>query len=138
MTIRLTNAQDEVRVNVRRMARFTRGAIRRLRIRSAGRLAITFIDARALRALNKRFLDHDRPTDVLSFRYDREPIIGDILIAPAQARRYAKRHRIPYEQELTRYVAHGLLHWLGHEDRTPAQQRRMRTMEDRLLATCMT
>ena len=143
------------------MSRFTRCAIRRLRVRSLGRLAITFIDLRSMRALNKRFLRHDRPTDVLSFRYDRpatpsqrtlagrlgfrptglpvglhEPVVGEILIAPAQARAYAWQHRIPYGQELTRYIAHGLLHWLGYQDDTLTQQRLMRRKENQILRHC--
>jgi len=118
-------------------------SVRRLRIRHAGVLPVTFVDSRTMRRLNRAFLHHDRLTDVLSFRYAAngtsrrrsEPtsIAGEILVAPAAARAYATRHGIPYRQELARYVVHGLLHWLGHEDRTPAQQRRMRQLEDRLL-----
>jgi len=89
-----------------------------------------------MRALNRRFLDHDRTTDVLSFRYDGEPIVGDIVISPAAAMRYAHRHGLSYTQELSRYVVHGLLHWLGHKDRTADQQRKMRVMENVLLARC--
>ena len=65
-----------------------------------------------------------------------EPIVGEIFIAPALARAYAKSHGIPYEDELSRYVVHGILHWLGHEDRTAVQQRRMRQRENRLLTLC--
>ena len=49
---------------------------------------------------------------------------------------YARRHSVSYEEELSRYVIHGLLHWLGHQDRTAAQRRRMRGTEDRLLRAC--
>jgi len=89
-----------------------------------------------MRAANRKFLRHQGLTDVLSFRYPNEAVAGEILIAPAAARQYAKRHGIPYRQELARYVLHGLLHWLGHEDRTSRQQRRMRALEDKLLAQC--
>ena len=133
MTVLVTNAQEAAPVNVGDITRFARRAIRRLRIRSRGTLTVTFIDSRQMRRLNKRFMRHNRVTDVLSFRYDGEPVIGEVLIAPSQARAYARRHSIPYHQELSRYVVHGLLHWLGHEDRTATQQRKMRAMEDRLL-----
>jgi len=130
------------------MARLARRALRRLHVRSQGALEITFIDARRMRVLNKRFMRHDYTTDVLSFRYDARNgrptphrmsgrgghVVGEILIAPAQARSYAKTHRIPYEQELSRYVVHGVLHWTGREDRTAKQRRTMRALEDRLLA----
>ena len=133
MVVIVRNEQRDTPVNVARMARLARGAVSRLRIRARGTLAITFIDARRMRALNRRFLRHDRTTDVLSFRYDGEPIVGDIVISPSAAGRYARRHGLSYTEELSRYVVHGLLHWLGHEDRTAAQQRNMRAMEDRLL-----
>lgn len=136
MRVCVTNAQDRVSVNVSRMSRLARAAMRALHINGAGELAITFIDARRMRALNKRFLRHDRPTDVLSFRYHDEVVAGDILIDPTQARAYAARHRLGYEQELSRYVIHGLLHWMGHDDHSSVQQRAMRTMEDRVLARC--
>ena len=90
-----------------------------------------------MREANRRFLRHHGLTDVLSFRYDGEQVAGEILIDPGMARRYARNHAVPYRQELSRYVVHGLLHWLGHEDRTPAQQRRMRAMEDALLMGCL-
>ena len=136
MVVKVRNAQDEAHVRTTHIAKLARCAIRELRIRTTGTLAITCISARRLQRLNKQFLRHDRPTDVLSFRYDKEPIIGDIIIAPRQARAYAKAHGRSYEEELGRYVIHGILHWLGHEDRTVTQQRKMRNMEDDLLAQC--
>ena len=137
MKVSVTNAQREAPVNTIRMGKLARCAMQHLRIRASGTIAITFIGARQMRALNKRFMHHDRATDVLSFRYDGEPIHGEILIAPRQAKAYAKQEGIAYEHELSRYVVHGLLHWLGHEDRTLAQQRKMRAMEDALLVRCM-
>ena len=134
--ISISNIQRAHSVDLKRMERVARCAIRRLRIRTNGTLAISFLDGHRMRALNRRFCGRDRSTDVLSFRYDGEPIVGEILIAPSQARAYSKEHHMSYEHELSRYVIHGLLHWLGHEDRTPAEQRRMRVTEDQLLVHC--
>ena len=136
MVVRVTNAQTEVPLNVRRMTRLARCAVRRLAIRTSGTFAITFIDRQRMRALNRRFLQHDRITDVLSFRYDGEPTVGEVFIAPRVARAYAQQHGLPYEHELGRYVVHGLLHWLGEEDRTSRQQTRMRQRENRVLTAC--
>ncbi len=146
MKVCVTNAQREVPVSTMRMRGLARAAVRQLKIRTSGELAITFIDTRHMRSLNRRFKRHDRSTDVLSFRYDGEPaglpkpfrrrqVVGDVLIAPREAQRYARQHGLPYAQELSRYVIHGILHWLGHDDRTPAEQRKMRAMEDQLLGT---
>ena len=136
MPVTVSNIQREAPVNAAAMVRLARKAVRHLKIRTPGTLAIAFIGSRKMRALNKRFLRHDRMTDVLSFRYDGEPVVGEILIAPRAARAYAKQHGIGYATELARYVVHGLLHWVGHEDRTPSEQRAMRAREDRLLSRC--
>ncbi len=146
MVVVVTNAQRKVPVSTRRMMRLAQCAIRRLRVTGPGQFAVIFIGSQRMRTLNRRFLGHDRTTDVLSFRYDvaprdvpaglQERIVGEIFVAPSEARRYARRHGIPYEEELSRYVVHGLLHWLGHEDRTVAQQRKMRAREDQLLKRC--
>ncbi|GEM_PF-1631562 len=137
----ITNAQRTDPVNTTQIRRLAGHAARHLAIRTRGRIEITFLDARRIHALNKRFLRHDRSTDVLSFRYDAAPVssrngppvVGEIFIAPSEAKAYAKRHGLSYAEELSRYVVHGLLHWLGEEDRTPAQQRRMRRLENDII-----
>ena len=134
--LQLINRQRRDAVPLAWLTRLTRCVVRRLGICEQGQLTVTFIESRTMRVLNRRFAQHEGLTDVLSFRYPGEPIVGEILVAPAFARVYAKHHQVSYRQELARYVIHGLLHWVGHEDRTLQQQRRMRQMEDRLLAQC--
>ena len=147
MLVRVLNAQRQEAVSVARMAALARRTARRLGIKASGVFEISFIGAQRMRTLNRRFLGHDRPTDVLSFRYDgltrgpgrtgrkgQDTVCGEVLIAPSQARIWARAHGAAYHDELSRYVVHGLLHWFGHEDHSPAQQRRMRLLEDRLLA----
>ena len=136
MRVRVVNAQRQAPVSLLRMRRLARAALRHLHIRTGGELSITFVDTRRMRARNRRFTRHDRSTDVLSFRYDGEPVVGELLIVPREAQRYAQAHGLPYAQELSRYVVHGLLHWMGHDDRTAPQQRDMRRREDRLLRRC--
>ena len=132
-TITLANRQRRDPVPVAWLQRLARSAVRRLRIRARGTFSIVFVEAAQMRRLNARFTGHRGLTDVLSFRFDGEPVIGEIIVAPAAARRYARAHAVSYREELARYVVHGLLHWTGEEDRTAAQQRRMRRLEDRVL-----
>ena len=133
MRARLTNHQDRDVVPLARLARLTNRAIRRLKIRQRGTLAVSFVDGVTMRRLNRRFTGHRHLTDVLSFRYDDVRVAGEVIVAPAAARVYAAAHELEYQDELARYVVHGLLHWLGHNDETPRQQRAMRRMEDELL-----
>ena len=158
----LVNRQARDRVPVGWLRRVAEGSVRELKIREPGVFSIAFVDERTMRRLNRQFMGHEGLTDVLSFRYlskgrtpgrvqgsrvkvqgkhasaDAEEMIGEIVVSPAFARRYAEEHWVSYKHELARYVIHGLLHWVGYDDRTPAQQRWMRQMEDRLLARCAT
>ena len=133
MKLTVTNAQREAPVHTQQMRQLAARTLRYLKIRTRGTVAVTFLGARAMRRVNQRFGHHDTVTDVLSFRYDGEPIVGEIFVAPRIARRYAKAHGLSYREELARYVIHGLLHWAGHDDRTLKERQTMRTMEDCLL-----
>jgi probable rRNA maturation factor len=136
MVVAVANAQRAHPVPLRRMRRLAQRALRRLKVRGPGTLAVTFVGAARMRRLHRDFLRDDAMTDVLTFRYPGEPIVGELVIAPAAARAYAKRHGLAYTEELARYVIHGLLHWAGRDDRTPAQRRAMRAVENRLLSAC--
>lgn len=135
MKATLANHQARDPVPVAALTRLTNTAIRRLKIRQRGALAVSFVDRRTMQRLNRRFTGHRGLTDVLSFRYNDVHIAGEVIVAPEAARRYAAEHGLAYREELARYVVHGLLHWFGYEDETPRQQRAMRLREDRLLST---
>lgn len=108
-------------------------------------LSIVFCDDAKIGELNHRYLNHDYPTDVLSFPMDnwgdpsREgvefPHLGDILISVERAADNARRYRQTLERELLRLVIHGALHLIGYDDSTPQGRRRMRRKEDAYLRT---
>jgi probable rRNA maturation factor len=94
--------------------------LRSERVRDA-LVSIAFVSAREIARLNKRHLRHTGPTDVISFGLrgarngDRQPIVGDIYIAPRVARENAARFSGGVREELARLVVHGTLHVLGHD-----------------------
>jgi probable rRNA maturation factor len=92
-------------------------------------LSITFVSDRAIRALNKRHLRRDRPTDVIAFGFRRrgrnDPIVGDVYIAPGVARASARANGVSVREEIIRLVVHGTLHVLGHDH--PESDARMRS-----------
>jgi probable rRNA maturation factor len=103
-------------------------------------LSITFVGRARMSALNKRYLGHHGPTDVISFgfgrRGKRHPVIGDIYICVEVARANAKRQGVSPGEELLRLVVHGTLHVLGHEH--PESDERVKTgmwrTQERILA----
>ncbi len=93
----------------------------RLALRSegvdAGEVSLTLLADDAIRDLNRDYLGHDRPTDVIAFALhaDGEPILGDVYLGLDQARRQAEPEGVTVEEELARLAIHGTLHVLGYD-----------------------
>ncbi|HET6760607.1 MAG TPA: rRNA maturation RNase YbeY [Gemmatimonadaceae bacterium] len=100
-------------------------ALRAERVRDA-MLSITFVGRAAMSELNRRYMRHHGPTDVISFGLQRTgkggPVIGDIYICPEVARDNAKRQGVSVTEEVLRLVVHGTLHVLGHDHPTGASR----------------
>ena len=105
-------------------------------------LSILLTTDEAIRGLNRAWRKKDSATDVLSFPAGAPPPgspgprpLGDVIISLDTARRQARTHRRSVGSELDLYLAHGLLHLLGHDHRRPAEARRMSALEEQLLGT---
>lgn len=89
----------------------------------------------ALLEYNKRFLDHDEFTDVITFDGQTGTgVSGDVLMSYDRIRENAATFQVSIRSELERVMVHGLLHLLGHKDKTSAQRKSMRSLEDHYLA----
>jgi len=89
----------------------------------------------ALLAYNQRYLGHDEYTDVITFDGQTGTgVSGDILMSYDRIKENATELGIPAQHELRRVMVHGLLHLLGHDDKTKAQKSAMREQEDKYLA----
>jgi len=100
-------------------------------------LSVAIVDDAHIRELNRRFLGHDRPTDVLSFPLSDDggdALAGEIVINAQRAVQVAERRRADPVGELLLYAVHGCLHLLDYDDRTAAGARRMHTRETEHLA----
>jgi len=103
-------------------------------------LNIVFTDNATIHELNKRFLDRDRPTDVLSFNVHTEylpnelQILGDIYVSVEKANEQAENFHVQFQDELERLVTHGILHLIGYEHDDPGQQEEMEALTEKYLA----
>lgn len=99
----------------RLMARAARAALRREKVGTA-EISITLLDDPGIAAMNREFLSHEGPTDVISFAlYEQgEDPVGDIYIGLDQALRQAAANGVEPVEELARLTVHGTLHVLGH------------------------
>jgi probable rRNA maturation factor len=80
-------------------------------------LSITLLTDDEIAALNRDYLGHDGPTDVISFALHEEtaPPVGDIYIGFDRALEQAEDHGTAAAEELLRLAVHGTLHVLGHD-----------------------
>ena len=83
--------------------------------------------------INKKHLNHDYYTDVISFPYSTDPIEGDIFISVDRVRENAKNLSVDFIQELHRVMLHGLLHFIGYGDKTEEETLIMRAKENEYL-----
>lgn len=104
-------------------------------------LSVLLCDDDTIRRLNHRYRRKDQPTDVLAFPMNEgaEPsphsnLLGDVVISVPTARRQAAERDRPIVEEVTFLLAHGLLHLLGYDHTTKAEEREMNARTERLIA----
>jgi probable rRNA maturation factor len=78
-----------------------------------------------IQKLNKKYRQKDEATDVLSFPMEDEESLGQIVISVDKATAQAKELNQTLEEELKFLFAHGLLHLLGHDHKTPEDEEKM-------------
>jgi probable rRNA maturation factor len=99
-------------------------------------ISIAIVDDCAIQALNHQYLQHDYPTDVLSFvlECDGDRLEGEIIASGETAAASAIMFGWSAQDELLLYVVHGTLHLLGYDDQTDGVREQMRARERHYLA----
>lgn len=96
-----------------------------------GELNIIISDDDNIREINRRFLEHDYFTDVITFNYNSEnETAGEIYISLDTVRENAQNYNISLRNELSRVIIHGMLHLSGYDDKNVEDRKRMRSAED--------
>jgi probable rRNA maturation factor len=99
---------------------------------AAANVNIALVDNPTIHRLNKQFLNHDEPTDVLTFPLSgpgAQALEGEVVVGFEVARRVARERGHDERAELALYVIHGLLHLCGYDDVTRPARRRLRDRE---------
>ena len=152
-SIVLVNRQRHVRFDRRRLIRLARTVLAREQV-AAAEISVAILDDAQIHAVNRQFLNHDYPTDVISFVLEcslPEPlpssssdngirrgawksIEGEVVISAETAASNADKYGTDPQHELALYLVHGLLHLCGYDDLTPKEKRLMRRREAEALA----
>lgn len=122
---------------VKRLTKLAQSFARTLKL-PPSELSLSLVRDARIRVLKREYFGIDAATDVLSFPAGEFPgpgraPLGDIVISLDTARRAAKEFDTSFDRELALYLAHGLLHLLGHDHQTPADARKMERLERKLL-----
>jgi probable rRNA maturation factor len=97
-------------------------------VRRLEEVSVVLVSDRRIAELHRRFLGQSGPTDVITFQH------GEIFMSTETARRQARRFGTTVDHELRLYLAHGLLHLHGYDDKTQAGVREMQRLQERLVA----
>jgi probable rRNA maturation factor len=121
--VKILNNQNKIRLALPPLEKFASTVLRQLRLNSAS-VAVAFVTDAEIARLNKTYREKNKPTDVLSFpaqsakRANKKKFLGDIAIAPAVARRYARKNSRTLKNEICILILHGILHLLGYDHET--------------------
>ena len=140
----LPHDDSERDIDLKRWAQLAAQALRTEGV-VAGELNLLFVDAHAMAQLNEEHMEGTGATDVLAFPIDGEALaeadtdnevpvlLGDVIVCPTVARRYAAERDVAVDDELALLIVHGVLHILGHDHAEPDETERMRAREQALL-----
>lgn len=135
MVVELVNEQSRWPINEQRLCDSARMVLEEEGWKHA-EISIAVVDDEAIHQVNRQFLNHDEPTDVISFVLDQHDdfLSGEIVISADTAARRAADFEWTINDELLLYVIHGALHLTGFDDLEPAARAVMREREQHYLS----
>ena len=131
LRISIASPQELVPIDRGRMREIVRAILREEGV-SEAEISLAFVDNLAIHQLNKRYLGHDEPTDVLSFPMSdpgSKRLTGELVIGAEVAQIEAESRGHDVQTELALYVIHGLLHLCGYDDKSSSDAEEMRERE---------
>jgi probable rRNA maturation factor len=143
MNIVIANRQRVKKIDSRRFRQIVGGLLAELNIAEA-ELGINLVGAHEMTLVNETFLQHEGPTDVITFDHaeieekkaesgERKSLHGELFVCMDEALLQAKKFGVSWQSEVVRYVIHGVLHLLGHDDLRTDLRRTMKREENRLV-----
>lgn len=103
-----------------------------------GNVHLSFVSSAESQKINLAHAHNDYPTDVLSFAYpktqiERQSAAVEIVICTPIARAQAKQYNVSLLEEISLLLIHGLMHSLGYDHQTPAEQAQYSKMQTTIM-----
>ena len=150
-TIEISNQQQSLPIDEAHLQEVVRRILAAEKVVEAT-ISVALLDNEQIHALNRQYLDHDFPTDVLSFLLEVSPepegdageptaaprgagktLEGEILISAEMACDISSDFAWSPAEEVVLYLVHGLLHLCGYDDLSPDELEIMRAREMEML-----
>ncbi len=140
MSILIENRQKKLSLDLKRI-RHIMSEILNYVDRNDNEISLLFVDNEEIRSLNKRYLNRDYPTNVISFSLTdgqhgniNPHVLGDIVISVEKAIEDAEEADIELNDEIDFLMIHGVLHLLdyNHEDTSETEAIKMDKKEKEL------
>ena len=131
LRVKIASPQEVVPLDRARLREVARAVLEGEGVAAAA-VSLAFVDNPTIHRLNQQFLNHDEPTDVLTFPLSgpgAKALEGEVVIGAEVARAQAAERGHDEQAELALYVIHGLLHLCGFDDTTAQAARAMRARE---------
>lgn len=127
-TISIFNTHHRYRIR----KKLVEGYVRRVVGKRRSNVSVVFVNSRYCKSINKKYLNHDYVTDVMSFTLEERPTLeGEIYVNLDRARQQAREYNVSVANELARLVIHGTLHLIGYDDQKERERRKMKIVEER-------
>ncbi|HWC34493.1 MAG TPA: rRNA maturation RNase YbeY [Mycobacteriales bacterium] len=146
MSIEIAN-ESGADVDVKSIERLARYVLGEMGVNPLVELSIRLVEVDAMTSLHVHFMNEPGPTDVLAFPMDElndqrddmgdgdlpPTLLGDVVLCPAVAAAQATQAGHSLADELDLLCTHGVLHLLGYDHGTPAEEREMFGLQAQLL-----
>jgi len=137
--VSLRDSQDTRALNLRVLKQIATFLLKGLLGLKDAEIGFDFVNCKQMARINEQYLKHRGSTDVITFHYvdatsdSGAAVRGDIFVCVDEAVRQASAFKTTWQNEIVRYLVHGVLHLVGENDITSEQRRKMKRRENLLV-----
>lgn len=134
IAVQIAKSFETIDVDLSRIEELVKSICARFKLHKAT-VSIAIVDRKETLKINKKFLNCDSDTDVISFDLSDEQgeKSFELVVNAEKAVDEAKKRHHCSEAELALYITHGLLHNLGFDDSSDQEAKKMHETEDLIL-----
>lgn len=129
LSLQFADATDRALLPRHHVVRWIRAALE-----LPGEITVRIVGADEARSLNREYRAKDYATNVLTFDYSHEPVVGaDLVLCAPVLQRESRELNIPLVAHYAHMLVHGTLHAQGYDHEADDEARAMESRETELM-----